>query len=347
MIFYYDDSKNTYRTRYEATISPNPCWFYCYDKDLSQVPWTIEPQQSLSQLYRERAEWIRANYDYVVLAYSGGIDSTNVLESFYYNNIHIDEILCVGALSQEYFEGTDKNLCEDLYQNVFPTLSKLNLQNTKITIEDYTKYFNDVNNFDIIKKCGIEWYKEVGSYYSMTNWFWYELRKIYLSNKKTAIIFGTDKPYLFEFGSRLYTNFNDRQFFEYGNLPYTGPVQRVNFYTSPQSTGIIRKQLHMLMNIQKSHNQRTNTISTKLIYDSNVIKKLVYSGIKNPLMYQSGKSVSNLFSIRDMFMLNKKNSDIYKIYTDGLLDYQKNAKNININSVGFFKTKNYYIGDLI
>ena len=93
MIFYYDHYGNIFHNRYDAIIAPNPCYLYYYDKEFSQANWNVEPSKSLQELYRERAEWIRNNYEYVILAYSGGADSTNVLESFYYNNIHIDEIL--------------------------------------------------------------------------------------------------------------------------------------------------------------------------------------------------------------------------------------------------------------
>lgn len=45
---------------------------------------------SLKELYRQRAQQIRDSYDYVVLYYSGGSDSTNILETFIENNIKLD-----------------------------------------------------------------------------------------------------------------------------------------------------------------------------------------------------------------------------------------------------------------
>ena len=45
---------------------------------------------SLKELYRQRAQQIRDTYDYVVLYYSGGSDSTNILETFIDNNIKLD-----------------------------------------------------------------------------------------------------------------------------------------------------------------------------------------------------------------------------------------------------------------
>jgi len=344
MFFYYDDFKNIYKTRYEAILSKNHCWFYWHDNELDKVNWGLEPKQPLSELYRERAEWIRSNYEYIILAYSGGIDSLNVLETFYYNNIHIDEILCVGALSQPYYEGTDKNTCEDLYLNAFPTLNKFSLPNTKITVDDYTDYFNNINNFEILKKYGNEWYKDIGSYYSITHYYWNNLKNKY-RDKQVGIIFGTDKPYVFTINNKLYTQFNDRQMFDYGNISYTGNFQRVNFYTSPNSFELIKKQLHTIINFQKQYNKKNNIIDIKYLNDDRVVKKLIYGNLKNFLSYQVQKSKSNILSVRDMFILMKTNSDIYKIYRDGLKHFQNSVK-VDIKNTGFFKTKSYYICDL-
>jgi hypothetical protein len=37
--------------------------------------WTVEPKDSLVELYRQRAQQLRNKYDYIILAYSGGADS--------------------------------------------------------------------------------------------------------------------------------------------------------------------------------------------------------------------------------------------------------------------------------
>ena len=55
--------------------------------------WSKEPTESWKELKKQRAQHIRDNYDYVVLYFSGGSDSTTVLNSFYDNNIYIDEIV--------------------------------------------------------------------------------------------------------------------------------------------------------------------------------------------------------------------------------------------------------------
>ena len=57
------------------------------------VDWRREPAASLTELYRQRAREIREKHDYVVVMFSGGIDSTTVLESFLDQGLKIDEIV--------------------------------------------------------------------------------------------------------------------------------------------------------------------------------------------------------------------------------------------------------------
>ena len=65
----------------------------------SKCDWTTEPEPGvpLSEYYRRRAQQIRDKYDYVVLLYSGGPDSNNILHAFVHNGIKIDEIVNINS----------------------------------------------------------------------------------------------------------------------------------------------------------------------------------------------------------------------------------------------------------
>jgi hypothetical protein len=57
-----------------------------FNSDLfSTIDWSIEPSESLDKLYANRARQLREKYDYIVLVYSGGIDSHVALQSFLKN----------------------------------------------------------------------------------------------------------------------------------------------------------------------------------------------------------------------------------------------------------------------
>jgi len=336
-IFYYDDSFNIYRNQLDAIASKKHCWLYFHDKEMALVDWKTEPSQTLEQLYKARAEYIRDNNKYIILCYSGGHDSTNILETFYYNNIHIDEILVVGALSQDSHEGSDENHNGELYKNVFPTLNKLNLPNTKITIADYTKWFNDPNNFSTIRLYGNEWTKHVGGFKSVHTLFWRDLKKFvgHENSKQTAYIMGTDKVYLkYQVNEPSYVRFTDLSFFDYGSNYEDENFKRINFYTDAHSTAtdITRKQAHVVNRYYKSG------LNLALSH-TNLINKLLYS-LRNPLVYMSPKSIYTSISARDMFMLNAKNSEMYSMFAEGVKTISKYA---SVKEKHSFWTKPYYI----
>lgn len=77
-----------------------PVYWNYNDQAYDAWHWDREPTKSLDQLYAERAQELRNRYDYLVLHWSGGDDSANIIETFIRNNIHLDEVLTWGAISQ-------------------------------------------------------------------------------------------------------------------------------------------------------------------------------------------------------------------------------------------------------
>ena len=69
---------------------------FCFNETVFKlIDWTVEPSQSLKELYVERCQQLRDKYDYLILSYSGGADSHEILYTFLENNIFIDEIQVV------------------------------------------------------------------------------------------------------------------------------------------------------------------------------------------------------------------------------------------------------------
>jgi hypothetical protein len=56
---------------------------------------TLEPEADLAELYRRRARRLREQYDYLILMYSGGADSDQVLTTFLKGGIFLDEVRTV------------------------------------------------------------------------------------------------------------------------------------------------------------------------------------------------------------------------------------------------------------
>jgi hypothetical protein len=285
--------------------------FYYNDDVYDRVDWKKEPPQTLSYYYLEQAKRIRDNHDYVILFYSGGYDSTNILETFHFNGLKIDKIVIVGAFSQDSQSGVDENHNGELYHNSFPYLKDLGLESIT-QICDYTKHFEKISNFSV-NNFGNEWFDEMGAWFSPHNWFWRDIEKYVvpktMENKRVAFIWGRDKPALFKnHDGKLGFYFRDKPISSYGNKKDYGTYSFINFYWDPQATDILVKQMHTLKHYMNVY---------QIPYSSVPVDHVVYN-LKRPLIYKSPKSPSPLLSLRDNYLVNKKDSEIFKFYESGV-----------------------------
>ena len=335
--FYYHAGQKWY-TKYDAikstiksTDEDEPLCFFYYDDFFTAQNWLQEPESSLAELYKNRALEIRNQYEYVVLAYSGGIDSTNMLETFYYNNIHIDEILMVGAFSRDSSFGSDENHNAELYFNCFETLKKLHLPKTKITVLD-----SSINMDQLSLVLDSEWYKNIGVGYSFHHWFWYDIHTRYESIKNTGIIFAIDKPYVrvseLDDQYSFFCRFVDKGLCQYGftmdryNNTVTNNAERVNFYWYPNSTcfQIMCKQAYVIQRFFHTYVGEDKLISLAEFKknQSEKIPAQVAYNIKHKLKFISPKTTSTLFSFRDKFFQKDDKLlelDIFKNYARGII----------------------------
>ena len=75
----------------QATNDNSDIEYYYNDHVYQNYPWAIEPAASLKTLYREQAQALRDKYDHLIVMFSGGSDSVNMLKSFVDNDIMPDE----------------------------------------------------------------------------------------------------------------------------------------------------------------------------------------------------------------------------------------------------------------
>ena len=102
------------------------------EESFSKFNWTIEPPDSIEYIYRQRAQQIRDRYDYVVLMFSGGIDSANMMRVFFDNGIIPDEICSV----HEYQGNNNKQafLTGEIFASAMPFV------NDNIAIKHHTRF---------------------------------------------------------------------------------------------------------------------------------------------------------------------------------------------------------------
>ena len=253
--------------------------FHYHDETFNLYNWKQEPEPTvgLEEFYRRRAQQIRDKYDYVVVLYSGGPDSTNVLNSFIKNNIAVDEIVNMNSYSQT---GVVKNTIHnaDYVFNVEPYLKQLiaehNLQ-SRITILDeidlVKKHWNHHHKQD-------DWESLFGAvaapsmFITKQVWVRYvpHLWKMVLDNKKICIVIGADKTSLKIINGKYATNFPDTLTTDTSLLNNNdSDLKHLNlmelFYHSPDCVDLIIKQAHVLKNFVQQANDQTLFTSPKEI----------------------------------------------------------------------------------
>ena len=222
--------------------------------------WTVEPVESLSELYRQRAQQIRDQYDYLVLFYSGGADSTNILQTFLKNDIKLDEI--AQFYSYDGDRGNqDSNFNAEVTRVAIPWSLKIkeNFPYINHRVIDQSKLIDDIYDLPEIK---FDFLYQQNSCISPNNFSRVYLRKVIkdysdliASGKRLCFIWGAEKPRMYVENNRYCLKFLDMidncvsPLLQQQNFPgYHDEL----FYWSPDFTKGLIKQGHAIKHALKN-----------------------------------------------------------------------------------------------
>lgn len=241
-----------------ATAVGGKVKFYYHDSVWRNFDRSLLGKQSLNSLYKQRAQQLRDQYDYIIIYYSGGADSNNVLYSFIDNNIKVDEI-CVKwpkPLQDGKFYKADitnrsaRNYWSEWDFAIKPELLKINSQypEIKITIKDYTK---DIHNFDIDFHCeNLNFIRPGGI---MINSVVSDSEPDLISRGRTVgHVYGVDKPLLFVWKNKIYMFFND-QCLDQAGRSLINPLGTECFYWTPDFPQLPFEQAYQLSRYYRNH----------------------------------------------------------------------------------------------
>ena len=285
--------------------------------------WTVEPDISITELYKQRAQQIRDTYDYVVLMYSGGADSFNVLNSFLSNDIKIDEIASFtnyeatgdreNYLNAEIFR-VSIPLVEEL-KNKFTWLKHRVLDLTQMTIDFFGQ---EQNKFNWIYELNFMFNPNAASRESLPLKI-KEWADIINSGKKFCILWGHDKPrmsyqngkFIFRFIDIIDNACTVKSIS--GQQPYTDEL----FYWSPSCPKIVIKQAHLIKNYlnsgdvselpfvstEKSDLAFKTVNGVKYWLSNHGVHSLIYPGW-NINTFSLGKPASGIITPRDSWFFS-------------------------------------------
>lgn len=228
--------------------------------EFQSINWKQKLGVPLTHLYRMRAEQLRQKYDYLMLLFSGGGDSSNVLDSFIMNNIHVDEVVVCWPLKQtqnRYKANTDPsptNMPSEWDYAILPKLKWLekNRPKIKITVLDHMAeidYHEDRDDTAFIVAHH--------TYPAIQRWRMIDDLMLERQNMfpNLAAIVGADRPFIIIVENYLVALFADMVGGGYRSI-YTAKGLRRNveyFYWTPDMPELYREQAHAVYEYLITH----------------------------------------------------------------------------------------------
>jgi hypothetical protein len=330
--------------------------------------WTHEPEGTLEHYYKIRAQQIRDRYDYLVIWYSGGADSHNMLMSFVRNNIFVDEIAQFHNLSAD---NGNKNTYfnQEVFYTSAPNTQALISNNpvyrhTKHRLVDVTDIQakviqNDSNKWDYFYKVSFH-----PTPSALSRSYLREMIPDYASlieRKKTVcFVWGIEKPMLEKINDDWFIIFKDM--IDNAVSPRTQMLNRdwehdEFFYWTPDLPHLPAKQAHIVMrflqqlspqsvdNINISSHIKLNDEYGRRVINSfcadislngrryqllpDGLHRLIYPDWR-PGAIVAGKPISLTFPERDTWMFNSMAPNLgQKYYCKGILHLRQIVKNAN------------------
>jgi hypothetical protein len=334
----------------------------------SSYNWTTEPEENILELYRQRAQQLRDQYDYIVLFWSGGADSDTVLRSFVDNQIKIDELVSYS----NYHASNDKTdlMNSEVFFRTIPRYEQLRSEHPwlKFRVLDLSEftvdYFNKSNKFDWIYKANMmltpNCVARDGIGMKVKEW-----ADMVHSGKKLCLLWGHDKPRLFHDNDRYCVRFLDiidngpTVSSIAGQQPYSDEL----FYWTPDLPKLIIKQAHLIKNYLESNFKTSPFVSQKktdLAYKIHQGCKywLNNHGLHNVIYphwdintFDPGKTPSSVVSPRDRWFFQMEETNlskkIWKMGVDKMFktipDYWKNNPMDIRKGIKACWSKDYYL----
>lgn len=248
----------------------------------------LSGNKCLKYLYRDRAQQLRDSYDYLILYYSGGADSHNVLMTFLNNGIKLDEIFSRrhDSIDSKIYTPNNQdtsmsNFLSEWDYTARPTLKWVSraYPNIKITTS---------NMFDtpIEKAIGEDFFAKAGNWYTFINAYRMCAKSpnesvIRLHGRSIANIICNDKPLIYKSGNRCYMTFSDI------GVPILAHeiANKESFYWSPDMPSLLFEQAYQIYEYFLSNPKQQFMIEKdSLIHGNNllsnnrreILKKILY-----------------------------------------------------------------------
>lgn len=275
---YYDNKVKAIIAAQHRALGPDDITYHYNDQSWNKFDWSQEPDESLQELYVARARQLREKYKTLILRFSSGADSTNILRIFVDNNIKLDVV----AMNEWHLPGIDPMLCTiNIEKKILgkPLLEKLLQQGAKfqVVVNNFSSTLEDALGDDPAWIFDIDAPKfsciDITAYRALTTpefdqW----------DHSTTGVIVGVDKPRLWcSKGKIWYFSMPDtlHSMHNVANNMIPEP-----FYWTADMPEIVIKQSHVVKQFWKNHLDKLGG-STELLQIPNKKQQII------PLIYPS------------------------------------------------------------
>lgn len=272
------------------------------DDIYGKIDWTIPIEESLLSLYKKRAQQLRDNYHYLMLYFSGGADSVNILRSFVDNGIFLDEIVMqLPEPVRQSFDPTDTtegNFYAELEYSAVPYLNKIKNKldpRTKIRYQDFAK-----PGLELLKKD--YWFQTLplctnitlsGVFRQVAQNSDRNILDINEKGKSVAQILGIDKPLVYFDGNSYFGCFMDTSTYHYVSpIDFNeSELSQVDyhtefFYWTPNMPEIVIKQAQLI-----KQRCEIDSWTKKMISEIFIRHISEYRPLLHPIIYPSDVTV--------------------------------------------------------
>jgi hypothetical protein len=331
---YYQVGENFFNHKANALIQASqnnkPVQWHFNDHIWKNFDWKKDDCLPVEYWYQQRAQQLREKYDYLILAFSGGADSHNILHSFIKNKIHLDEVWCDWPLAHTHgkFDQNSQNfdvsnMPSEWTYSIKPELDRLSKTNPEILINitDSTKNLEDEYEDDTVITTQYCFYATVKRYRFLDQ----ILKQRYKKHQRIAVIMGFEKPRCIIINGFLSCHFDDLNIHVKSDSRGDCVRNLEFFYWSSDMPELIRSQAHSILNylrIDRSAweyqvqgkiiNSQAITSEDIDVYSQRKLRKMLNRAIYphwNSDTFQVHKNTSTLYNNEVYTWLKKDYSD--------------------------------------
>lgn len=219
---YYKVNGNIFLNKHQALVessnTKHPATYHWFDDEFKKFDRSLLGKRPLTQMYKERAQQLRDNYDYLILNYSGGCDSYNILRTFLDNDIKLDQIMvCWPFKASEIYKANNKDTSAKNFMSEWEFATKLDLEwisknypEIKIELIDWVDPF--IKNPTLVSETAFDNLNHFHNLADLTRstLFSKDEERLINRGKKVATIWGIDKPNITLDNGVISMSFNDR-----------------------------------------------------------------------------------------------------------------------------------------